>query len=130
VHAARCRAARPDAAAKGEAWELLIHDTTLSNYELYAVAEGFWQAGQDDLTDQYVPRYFADIAATAQLRSGWVVSRIAEKAFPWSAVVPETLQLAEEFITRDNVSSGVRRAVVDAADDLRRALAVRARFPG
>ena len=42
VHAAKCRASRPDAAAKAEAWAAMLGDPDVPNYELYALAEGFW----------------------------------------------------------------------------------------
>jgi aminopeptidase N len=128
VHAARCRAALPTAEAKAAAWQAITGDAQLSNYELYALAEGFWQPGQSEVTAPYVDRYFAEIAHTAGLRSGWVVARVAGLAYPRTAVSPGTLEQSDALLARSDLDSGIRRSVVDAADDLRRALASRQKF--
>jgi aminopeptidase N len=127
VRAAQCRAARPDAEAKAAAWQALTSDADRPNYELYAMADGFWQLGQRELTAPYVERYFTEIPATARLRSGWVVARVALRAFPWTAVSAGTLAAVDRLVDGD-VDAGIRRSVIDAGDDLRRALAARTRF--
>jgi aminopeptidase N len=128
VHAARCRAARPDRRAKRAAWNAIMHDAQRPNYELYALAEGFWEPDQRELTDRYVERYFEQIGATSQLRSGWVVDRLAKLAYPWTAVDPATLVATERLLADGGLASGIRRSVADAGDELRRAVAARARF--
>ena len=126
--AARCRAALPDAAAKAAAWQLLTVDRDCPNSLLYATARGFWQPGQTALTAGYVPRYFAEIADTARFRSGWLVQRVASLAYPWPVVTPDTLRRTERLLAEPGLHHGVRRAVLDCGDDLRRALAARRRF--
>jgi aminopeptidase N len=126
--AAYCRAARPDAAAKDAAWELLMHDSAVANSVLYATATGFWRPAQHALTAPYVERYFAEIVATAQLRSGWVVGRLAALAFPWTSVDRATLALVGALVARPDVPIGIRRSVIDRGDDLRRAVLSRERF--
>jgi aminopeptidase N len=128
VHAARCRASRPDADAKADAWAAMLRDPDAPNYELYALAEGFWDPAQRELTEPYVERYFAEIAGTAALRSGWVVDRIAELAYPWAVVAEYTAAATRELLADDSLHPGIRRSVVDVGDDLGRALAVRARY--
>jgi aminopeptidase N len=128
VHAARCRAARPDEQAKSAAWDSIMADAELPNYELYALAEGFWDPDQRELTDPYVARYFDQIASTARLRSGWVVDRLALLAYPWTAVDDATVDATERLLADDGLHAGIRRSVIDAGDDLRRAVAVRRRF--
>jgi aminopeptidase N len=128
VHAARCRAARPDARAKASAWEAIVGDARRPNYELYALAEGFWDPEQRELTDPYVERYFAEFASTGRLRSGWVADRLALLAYPWTAIDPQTVTATEQLLADESLEPGLRRSVTDAGDDLRRAVAVRARF--
>jgi aminopeptidase N len=130
VHAARCRAARPDHEAKRQTWAAIAGDGDLSNYELYAMCEGFWQPEQGQLCAPYVPRYFTDLPATADFRSGWVVQESSRLVYPAYAVEPVTLELAEAALARDDLAPGVRRSIVDATDDLRRALASRQRYAG
>jgi len=125
VHAARCRAALPCPAAKARAWEVLTSDASVSNYVLYATAEGFWWPSQDHLTDAYVERYFAEMPHTAEIRHGWVVSRTAELAYPDHLVDERTVRLADAALAAGNLEPGVRRALADGTDDLRRAVRVR-----
>ncbi len=130
VHAARCRAARPDARAKQDAWDAMLHDAERANYELYALAEGFWDPDQRALTDAYVERYFEQIPASAQLRSGWVVERLALLAYPWTAVDAATYSATDRLLADAALDSRIRRSVIDAGDDLRRAVVARATFGG
>jgi aminopeptidase N len=128
VHAAKCRALLPDGEAKAAAWQTLLADPARSNYELYAIAEGFWHPEQSAITGPYAARYFEGIADTASLRHGWIVGRLALLAYPRTAVDENTLALGEKLLSRDDLDAGIRRSVVDAADDLRRALAARGKF--
>ena len=121
VHAARCRALRPDAQAKAAAWRLLIDPSVLSAYEVYATAEGFFVPDQHALTEPYVTRYFDEMPGTASHRSGWALARVAVLAYPGAATTPETVQLAETTLRRKDLDPGLRRALVDGTDQLRRA---------
>ncbi|SIR85296.1 aminopeptidase N [Micromonospora avicenniae] len=123
--AARCRAALPDADAKRAAWEIVVSNTELSNRLVEAAAEGFWQPEQAELTSPYVDRYFADMPATARLRTPWTADRVAGLAFPRYAVAQPTREAAAALLARDDLTPGLRRVVTDADDDLRRALIVR-----
>ena len=126
-HAAQARASIPSPAAKEAAWRLLMQPSELSAYELYATAESFFDPRQTALTAAYVPRYFAEIGATADFRSGWALGGVATRAFPSTAATPETVRLAEQALGRD-LAAPVRRALVDATDRLRRAVVSLARF--
>ncbi|TDB70512.1 aminopeptidase N [Micromonospora sp. KC721] len=123
--AARCRAALPDADAKRVAWGIITRATELSNRLVEATAEGFWQPEQAELTAGYVERYFADMPATARLRTPWVADRITTLAFPRYAVAQSTRELAGALLARDDLTPGLRRWVTDLDDDLRRALVAR-----
>ncbi|WP_427893208.1 aminopeptidase N [Kribbella sp. GL6] len=128
VHATRCRAALPTAEAKERAWAQITTDADLPNYELYAACEGFWHPTQAELTAPYVDRYFAEIAGTQKLRSGWVVASSAGLAFPRYAVEQRVVDLAGGLIADESVAAGIRRSVADSADDLKRALSVRSAY--
>jgi aminopeptidase N len=128
VHAAGCRAVLPNADAKAAAWRTLMTDPKVSNYELYALGGGFWHPAQTELTAPYVERYFAEIPATGGFRQGWVVSRVADLAYPRTAVSRDTLDRSDAALAADDLDAGIRRSIVDAADDLRRALASREKF--
>jgi aminopeptidase N len=105
-----------------------MHEAERPNYELYAMAAGFWHPLQEDVTVLFVEPYFAEIAEIAKVRSGWVLARLAEYTYPWTAVSPVTVELTDELLVRTDLDPGVRRSVVDAGDDLRRAVASRRRY--
>ncbi|MEU5567333.1 aminopeptidase N [Micromonospora musae] len=123
--AAACRAALPDADAKRAAWEIVVHNTELSNRLVEAAAEGFWQPEQAELTAPYVDRFFAEMPAAARLRTPWSADRVAGRAFPRYAVAQPTREAAAALLARDDLTPGLRRVVTDADDDLRRALLAR-----
>jgi aminopeptidase N len=126
VNAARCRAARPDPDAKAAAWLTLTEDTSLSNRQVVAAAEGFWDPRHLDLTSSYVERFFADMPAVARRRTPPVLVHVALAAFPRYAVHPATAERALEFLGQSDVDPVLRRVVVDWTDELERALAGRA----
>ncbi|MEU8222400.1 aminopeptidase N [Kribbella sp. NPDC048915] len=125
VHATRCRAALPTVEAKERAWTQIMTNADLPNYELYAACEGFWHPTQAELTAPYVERYFAEIAGTEKLRSGWVVATSAKLAFPRFAIDQLVADRAADLLADESVAAGIRRSVGDSVDDLKRALAVR-----
>ncbi|GID33260.1 aminopeptidase N [Paractinoplanes brasiliensis] len=123
--AARCRAARPDAEAKAAAWEAIISDAKLSNRLVEMTASGFWQAEQIDLVRPYVARYFAEMPAMMRIRNGMSAERTAGAAYPSVVVEPRTRELAAGLLADEGLDPILRRVVLDADDDLRRALAAR-----
>ena len=130
LHALRCRASIPTAAAKGRVWESLTTDAALSNYELYALAERFFLPEQADITAEFVDRYFAEMPATVRIRTGELVQRTASLVYPRYAVSDATVALAERCLGQADLDTGVRRSVSDRTDDLRRVLSSRANFGG
>jgi aminopeptidase N len=128
LHALRARASLPTAETKEQSWQAIMTDATLSNYAVYALAERFFRPAQDDVTAQYVARYFADVPLTAALRTAWVADRAAVLAYPRYAVSAETVDLAEACLSRDDLAPGIRRSISDCTDDLNRVLASRRSF--
>ncbi len=127
-HALRCKATIPDSDVKAEVWQSIVSDPSLSNSALYALCTYFFRPRRQDLTAAYVERYFTELPATARIRSGAVVDFCAKLAFPRFAVDDETVRLAESCLDGDDLTPGVRRAIIDGTDDLRRALHSRQRF--
>ncbi|MBX6355535.1 MAG: aminopeptidase N [Micromonosporaceae bacterium] len=124
-HAARCRAAVPSAEAKARAWDTILHDDQSSARLVTAAAEGFWQPEQEQLTEEYVPRYFAEMPAMAARRPSGTARLVARFAFPQYAVSAQTVAAAEAMLAREDISPTLRRVVLDETDELRRALAAR-----
>ena len=114
-HAAWCRAARPDPAAKAEAWERIVRDERPRI--ALAAAAGFWQPGQEALTDPYVERFFADAPAMVTGRYQLFAMNLVRQAFPRYAT--RSLKLAEESLARAALDRVLRREIGDAADELK-----------
>jgi aminopeptidase N len=122
VHAARARAYLPTPEAKQAAWRLLVGTGATPAYELYAIAEAFFEPSQNDLTEPYVSRFLSEMPATASHRHGWSLSRIIRLAFPTSHAGEELLRGTDALIADPALDPAVRRSLVDAADVARRAL--------
>jgi aminopeptidase N len=123
-----CSASIPDADIKAGLWQALMTDETLSNYELFALADFFFRPTQSELVAPFVPRYFAELATMPQSRTGYMAERFADSLFPRCAVSQETVDLAERLIADEDVSNQIRRPVADATDDLARAVRSRETF--
>ncbi len=128
--AARCRAALPTPEAKAAAWDALFTDDTLSNYLFTATAQGFWQPGQEDVTGDYVSRFYPDAIALAARRGPAIAEAAGRYAFPVYAVDPESLGTGLRALEDPALTPALRRKLVDQLDDLRRALAVRTSATG
>ena len=129
VEHTRALASLPDAEAKAWAWELFTGRVDVPNYELEAAGVGMWRGEQEDLLAPYVERYFADVADTARVRSGWVLADAAMWFFPLVFETTDTLERARELIGREDFDLAMRRRVVDLADELERRIAIRAAYP-
>lgn len=124
----RATTSLPDPEAKELAWAHFTGDRDASNYALEAAGMGMWQVGQEALTAPYVPRYFAELPGTTAVREGWLLSDAARVFFPITALHDDTLAAAKALISVDGLDPALRRAVVDATDELERRLAVRDRY--
>ncbi|NUR72114.1 MAG: aminopeptidase N [Hamadaea sp.] len=122
VEAARCRAARPDAAAKAAAFEQLVRDRELSNRMLEAIGQGFWRAEHAELTDAYVERYFAELPASQEWRSGYLLAHLGTAGYPVTAAYASTVEAAERMLAQPGLNTQFARAIADSTDDLRRAV--------
>ena len=119
--AAGARAAAPTARAKREALDTLLRPSDKRAYEVYAIAEQVWQAGQEELCAEYIAEWFDGIAATADFRQGWALARVARSSFPLEIATPGTLDLAEKTL-RMVTDDRLLRELADGTDMLRRVL--------
>jgi aminopeptidase N len=129
VELTRALCALPDAEAKEYAWSVFTGETDLPNYEITAAGAGMWRGGQEELTEPYVDRYFAELPGTAKVRSGWVLADAAGAFFPATSISASTLSKAHALADDPDLDGPLRRRLADAADGLRRQLAVKAAFP-
>jgi aminopeptidase N len=125
-----CRARLPEPEAKAWAWTHFTGEADASNYEAEAIGTGFWQADREDLVSPYVARYFDEVPGTALVRAGWALASAAQFFYPITVASPDTLTRADAVIAEPGLDASLRRVLIDATDDLRRRLSVRARFAG
>ena len=128
LSALTARASMPAAEGKAWAWEQLTQNRERSNYELNALAQGFWLAPELDLVRPYVPRYFSDVPAMRAWLGEDALERVARLAYPARVVEAATAELGARALERLDLSPAARRTIVDADSRLHEALRSRAAF--
>ena len=122
------RAVRPTAEAKDWAWARLRDDPELSNYAALALADGFWVTPDPELVRPWVDRV-GDLVVGLSARMGDdAVSRVVTAIHPTRLVDDATAAASAAVLARDDLTPGVRRALVDADHELSEALTSRRRF--
>jgi aminopeptidase N len=120
-----CMAALADEEAKAWAWDRFTGAVEANNYELEMAGLGFWQPGPTELLEPYVRRYFADVAATSRVRSGWALAATGQFFYPVTALSAETVAATERACADPTMDPGLRRRLADCGDEVRRRLAAR-----
>jgi aminopeptidase N len=128
LKALQAKASAPEASAKAWAWDQITGERGRSNYELNALASGFWNAPDQDVLRPYVARYFTDVPALSERVGEDALARVAALAFPSNMVESSTAEQSAAALDRPDLTAAVRRAIVDADSELREALASRAAF--
>jgi len=125
--AAGCRAAQPTAQAKQVAWRSAADDTSLSNRQVEALAQGFWQAEQVELCRPYADRYFARVPGLWRDRSGEVALQLTRLLYPALLVEPDTLTSTERCLADPDLPAGLVRKLRELAAEVSRGITARAR---
>lgn len=120
------RAALPTAAAKEEAFELVLSGT-LSNDNHAAVISGFNKAHDTALIAGYAERYFAAILDKWQSLSHEMAKQIVIGLYPTASVSEATVQRTDTFLDDlGNEHPALRRLLLESRADVLRALAAQA----
>ncbi|MET9622150.1 aminopeptidase N [Streptomyces sp. NPDC006464] len=126
-HQVRCLAARPSAAVKAQAWAQVVESDTLSNALVEATIAGFVQPSQRELIAPYAPRYFAAIERLWADRSIQIGMDVVRGLFPALQDSEETLAATDAWLAaHESAAPALRRLVLEARDDLARALRAQA----
>jgi aminopeptidase N len=128
-HAVTCRAARPDPAAKQEAWNLIISGT-LSNATFRATLDGFEDPDQDELLEPYAARYFDVVADIWRDWGSDMAQYFTENAYPRREVTAAAIAAADDYLERSDPPAALRRLLAEGRDDAARALRCRQRDAG
>ncbi|MGV9994969.1 aminopeptidase N [Streptomyces sp. NPDC003374] len=122
-HQVRCLAARPSAAVKAQAWAQVVESDALSNALVEATIAGFVQPSQRELLAPYAPKYFEAIERVWAERSIQIAMDVVRGLFPALQDSEETLAAADAWLAaHEGAAPALRRLVLEARDDLARAL--------
>jgi aminopeptidase N len=125
-HAATCRAAVPEPAAKQEAWERIVGGQ-LSNATFRATLDGFTSPESDELLAPYAQRYFDVVAGIWRDWSSDMAQYFAQNAYPSWDVSEEAIAATDDYIERTDPPAALRRLLTEGRDDVARALRCRHR---
>jgi len=122
---ATAEASRPDRAVKEEVWER-IHANGYGSLQLaMAAARGFFCRSQRDLVEPFVARFFEGLPG---LFTEWEAE--ASRAYfrnllPWHRIEASTREMVDGVLARGDLGPMLRRLLIEAGDDLDRAIACR-----
>ncbi|MXQ77530.1 aminopeptidase N [Rhodococcus rhodochrous] len=123
--AAAARAARPQEAVKKQVWQTVVHDDSVPNITARAVIGGFAPAGQGELLEPYVARYFAEVPGVWERRSSEVAQTVVIGLYPSWSISEQSVAAADEFLAGDHPPA-LRRLVVEGRAGVVRSLKARA----
>ncbi|MET8448300.1 aminopeptidase N [Streptomyces sp. NPDC005209] len=126
-HQVRCLAARPSEAVKAQAWAQVVESDALSNALVEATILGFDQPSQRELTAPFAEKYFAAIERVWRERSIQIGMDVVRGLFPSFQDSPRTLEATDAWLqSHQDAAPALRRLVLEARDDLARALRAQA----
>ena len=123
---AAARAARPDPAAKAEAYDAVITDETMPLAMKRALVGGFSQYGQDDVLRPFAQRYLEVLPEIWNGRNAEESLLLTEGLYPSVLVDEDTVRIADAALELPGVPEPGLRLIVEARDATRRALRARA----
>ncbi len=120
-HAASCRAAIPEPAAKLAAWEQIVAGDTMANAMFRATLAGFADEDHVDLLEPFTPRYFELVGHIWQTWTSDMAQTFVQGAYP-PAISQQTIAMTDEFIARAQPPAALRRLLIECRDGVERAL--------
>jgi aminopeptidase N len=121
-HALTLRAARPTAAAKAEAWRLVVEQDELPNADQGAIVAGFHDFAHRELLAPYVEKYFGAIDEIYRTRTAEMAQDIINGLYPYSATTQSTVDRTDTYLRAEQPGPALRRMLLEARDGLARAL--------
>jgi aminopeptidase N len=119
--AAACRASIGTPEAKATAWDQ-ISSGSLPLEILIATLDGFAAPAHAELLAPYVDKYFDLLTASAGTWPSEVIQVFARAGYPSTVVSASTVARTDEYLTRANPPAWLRRLVLEARDEMARAL--------
>jgi len=126
-HAAACRAARPVAEAKAQAWHDLVESDELPNAVLSAVMSGFAHPDHVALTEPYVGRYFDSLERLWAERTAEIAQTLVVGLYPAQLVSASVVERTDHYLAEHDVAPALKRLLLEGRDGVVRAMRARAR---
>lgn len=124
-HAALALAARPELAAKEQAWSDLFERTDLPNAIVGSTLAGFVQPDQRELLTAFRDRYFAEIPRIWRERTHEIAQELTVGLYPFLLADATTLELTDALLASpaaEDLSTAGRRLVSEGSDGVERAI--------
>jgi aminopeptidase N len=124
---ATAQAARPDPEVKEEVWDR-IHGGGYDSLKLtLSAARGFWRRCQRDILEHFVSRFFEGLPKVFREWEAEAARSYFGAFFPWYRIDESTLgQVRGLLDDGGDLGPMLKRLLIEAEDDLKRALACRA----
>jgi aminopeptidase N len=90
-----------------------------------AAMGGFWQRHQRDLLEPFVPRFFEGLPGLFTEWEAEAARAYFNSFFPWYRIDTSTHTMVGAVLERGDLGPMLRRMLIEAGDDLERALACR-----
>ncbi|MGZ6826595.1 MAG: ERAP1-like C-terminal domain-containing protein, partial [Mycobacteriales bacterium] len=126
-HAAACRASRPTAEAKAEAWASVVERDDLPNAVQAAVIGGFQDADHTELLEPWLDPYFACLADIWATRTAEMAQNVVVGLYPTLLVSPAVVERTDAYLAGHEVPPAMQRLLLEGRDGVLRALRARAR---
>ncbi len=126
-HAAACRAARPTAEAKAQAWASVVDSDDLPNAVQAAVISGFGSAEQVALLEPWVEPYFANLDRLWADRTNEMAQNLVVGLYPTLLVSPAVVERTDSYLAEGTAPQALVRLLREGRDGVVRALRARAR---
>ncbi|MFV0463703.1 MAG: aminopeptidase N [Nostocoides sp.] len=128
AEAAKALASRPTIAAKAQAWEQILHDTTLSNSVVDALAAGFTRAGAEDVLAGFVTAYHEALLPVWRDRPLAIGEAIVSGCYPRTLASAELLSATQAWLdAHPDAPAPLIRLVTENRDEITIALTAQAR---
>jgi aminopeptidase N len=121
--AASARAARPDPAAKAEAWRSVVEAGDLPNAVQASVIGGFNRVHDRRLLEPFVEPYFSSLRTVWETRTNEIAQQIVVGLYPTLLATPQTLARTDAWLeSAADQHPALSRLVLEARDGVARAL--------
>ncbi|MFZ3304388.1 MAG: aminopeptidase N [Mycobacterium sp.] len=124
-YGAQAAAARPQAAAKVQAWTQVTENDTLPNIVGRSIIAGFFEPGQAELLKPFGARYFAAIRGIWERRSSEVAQTVVVGLYPSWDISNDGIAAADEFLADSGLPPALRRLVLEGRAGIERSLRAR-----